>query len=228
VIIASPPEHGKRWLPLVPKVRDVPLGIRIGVLGRKGSLLILRQLAAEGRPGFHRLRDVHPRLSRQQRSTRLNELQREGYLQKLSTHSNPKQTAYRLTDKGRDALSLLYAFSEFVRRYSDGVPVSPGRTVHTRNLGLAPPEIRAVPGKDLFDSEHVDHEIASVPPRVVTYRTECENCKRHLSTDSEAYVCTYGCTWCQTCAENFEWRCPNCQGKLRPRTGRSGAGAWPH
>ncbi|MFZ3321410.1 MAG: DUF1272 domain-containing protein [Usitatibacter sp.] len=52
-------------------------------------------------------------------------------------------------------------------------------------------------------------------------RPGCECCNRDLPGDStEAYICTYECTFCRDCAERtLEGTCPNCAGELvrRPR-----------
>jgi uncharacterized protein len=59
-------------------------------------------------------------------------------------------------------------------------------------------------------------------------RTTCERCARALPLDSDARICSYECTFCATCAEEMNSRCPNCGGELlqRPRrmpTDASGA-----
>jgi hypothetical protein len=52
-------------------------------------------------------------------------------------------------------------------------------------------------------------------------RPGCECCDRDLPPDStEAYICTYECTFCRDCAEKaLKGTCPNCGGELlrRPR-----------
>ena len=52
-------------------------------------------------------------------------------------------------------------------------------------------------------------------------RPNCECCDCDLAADStEAYICTYECTFCVTCAsETLQGKCPNCGGELvrRPR-----------
>jgi len=52
-------------------------------------------------------------------------------------------------------------------------------------------------------------------------RLGCECCDRDLPADStEAFICTYECTFCRDCAEKtLEGTCPNCGGELvrRPR-----------
>lgn len=52
-------------------------------------------------------------------------------------------------------------------------------------------------------------------------RPGCECCDRDLPADStEAYICTYECTFCRDCADGvLKGICPNCGGELvrRPR-----------
>jgi uncharacterized protein len=50
-------------------------------------------------------------------------------------------------------------------------------------------------------------------------RATCEGCGIGLSADSEAYICSYECTFCGVCAAAMVKVCPNCGGELvrRPR-----------
>ena len=50
-------------------------------------------------------------------------------------------------------------------------------------------------------------------------RPECERCGVALAPDGAAYICSYECTFCGLCAEEFAHVCPNCSGELvrRPR-----------
>jgi hypothetical protein len=47
----------------------------------------------------------------------------------------------------------------------------------------------------------------------------CETCKATLPASAEAFICSYECTYCATCAKGGAARCPTCQGELvrRPR-----------
>lgn len=47
----------------------------------------------------------------------------------------------------------------------------------------------------------------------------CEICAAPLGLADEAYVCSYECTFCATCAGERDRNCPNCGGELvvRPR-----------
>ena len=56
-------------------------------------------------------------------------------------------------------------------------------------------------------------------------KTECELCAEHLAGDSQAWICSYECTYCSACHHELDG-CPNCAGELvrRPRR-TTGAGA---
>ena len=51
-------------------------------------------------------------------------------------------------------------------------------------------------------------------------RMECERCRAALPKESEAaHICSYECTFCESCTRAMDARCPNCSGELvrRPR-----------
>ncbi|ABS22402.1 DUF1272 domain-containing protein [Bacillus cytotoxicus] len=50
-------------------------------------------------------------------------------------------------------------------------------------------------------------------------KENCQTCNNSLQLDSEAYICTYECTFCAPCTENTHHICPNCGGELirRPK-----------
>jgi hypothetical protein len=49
-------------------------------------------------------------------------------------------------------------------------------------------------------------------------RPNCETCDADLTADSAAYICTFECTYCQSCANNTHQHvCPNCRGNLEKR-----------
>lgn len=51
-------------------------------------------------------------------------------------------------------------------------------------------------------------------------RTICEGCGAALTDDGPAFICSYECTFCASCAEGMENACPNCGGELVPRPRR--------
>jgi len=52
-------------------------------------------------------------------------------------------------------------------------------------------------------------------------RPVCERCAAALPPQGAAFICSYECTFCPTCAAAMQQRCPNCGGELvaRPRRG---------
>lgn len=50
-------------------------------------------------------------------------------------------------------------------------------------------------------------------------KPDCEQCQAVLAHDSEAYICSYECTFCAACTQTMAATCPNCSGELlrRPR-----------
>ena len=47
----------------------------------------------------------------------------------------------------------------------------------------------------------------------------CEKCESPLDKLSEAYICSFECTFCRPCTDGMAAKCPNCGGELlrRPR-----------
>ena len=52
-------------------------------------------------------------------------------------------------------------------------------------------------------------------------KKECLECHSELSNSSEAHVCSYECTYCDTCSANREFICKNCGGDLQKRPKRA-------
>ncbi|PHX62062.1 MAG: DUF1272 domain-containing protein [Flavobacteriales bacterium] len=53
------------------------------------------------------------------------------------------------------------------------------------------------------------------------YKSSCEKCTISLNLQSEACICSYECTFCETCATEMANVCPNCQGELVKRPKRN-------
>jgi uncharacterized protein len=54
---------------------------------------------------------------------------------------------------------------------------------------------------------------------VLEMRRECERCQTALADDGIAVICSYECTFCESCGGELGGKCPNCSGELvrRPR-----------
>jgi hypothetical protein len=55
----------------------------------------------------------------------------------------------------------------------------------------------------------------------------CGKCGQMLTTSGVAYICSYECTYCASCAGQMNFVCPNCEGELvqRPRRKESASSA---
>lgn len=211
---ASPSVEGTATGP----VEDSPRGVQLGVLGRDWSALILRTLGERGPTDSTGLAEALPAMPPRRLSVRLRELVREGYLVRSSTPPRSPRGAYLLTAKGEDALPILRAFSELLRRYdagSDETPGRPGSAPDLERLRPDPPHGSAgsVAGVGLI----APRRGSEGRPRVLVYKPRCEKCAAPLRTTSLAYTCTFECTWCAPCADRFGWVCPNCGGLLSAR-----------
>ena len=51
-------------------------------------------------------------------------------------------------------------------------------------------------------------------------RGECERCGAALADLGIAFICSYECTFCATCASDVDHVCPNCGGELVARPPR--------
>jgi uncharacterized protein len=54
-------------------------------------------------------------------------------------------------------------------------------------------------------------------------RPACERCNAPTPVTAVAFICSYECTWCEACAADFAFVCPNCGGELLRRPRRAGA-----
>lgn len=52
------------------------------------------------------------------------------------------------------------------------------------------------------------------------YKSSCEKCAVPLNMQSEVCICSYECTFCEPCATEMEFNCPNCKGELVKRPKR--------
>ncbi|WP_436374752.1 DUF1272 domain-containing protein [Cytobacillus sp. BC1816] len=54
-------------------------------------------------------------------------------------------------------------------------------------------------------------------------RKSCEACENNISIETNAYICTHECTFCEPCTEKMNYICPNCGGELVTRPKPSGS-----
>ena len=102
------------WLLPDVKFARCPIKTSLGVLGKKWTMLILRDIGILGVDRFNRLLDSISRLTPRVLSMRLKELEKEGFIQCIEEgKKSPMIVRWTLTEKGRDALPILLQFTVF-------------------------------------------------------------------------------------------------------------------
>ena len=86
---------------------DCPVEASLGVLGKKWTILIIRDIGVYGRDRFNRLLRTLPGIPPKVLAMRLKELEQEGLLEKYVEKSKPpKIVRWSLTEKGFDAIRI--------------------------------------------------------------------------------------------------------------------------
>jgi DNA-binding HxlR family transcriptional regulator len=110
------------WLLPGVKFAQCPIKTSLGVLGKKWTMLVLRDIGILGVDRFNRLLDSIPGLTPRVLSMRLKELENEGFIQCLEKgKKSPTVVRWTLTPKGRDALPILLQFTAFGSKWHSNV-----------------------------------------------------------------------------------------------------------
>jgi DNA-binding HxlR family transcriptional regulator len=97
---------------------DCPVEATLGVLGRKWSIVIIRDIGVYGRERFNQLLKSLPGISPRVLATRLKQLEDDGIVKKFVEKSKPpKIVRWSLTDKGLDALRVGMMVASFGARW---------------------------------------------------------------------------------------------------------------
>ena len=97
---------------------DCPVESALGVLGRKWSVVIIRDIGVYGRDRFNQLLRSLPGISPRVLATRLKQLEVDGIVEKSVEKSKPpKVVRWSLTDKGLDALRVGMMVATFGARW---------------------------------------------------------------------------------------------------------------
>jgi DNA-binding HxlR family transcriptional regulator len=120
-----------------PKVPPIACPVRasLGVLGRKWALLVLRDVAFYEGVRFSDILRNNPGMTPRILVFRLRELEEEGFLRKVRS-GGPRGVVYELAPKGRDAIPILTAFTNFGFQHHAGEVFADGKA---RTLGQVLP-----------------------------------------------------------------------------------------
>jgi DNA-binding HxlR family transcriptional regulator len=95
------------------KFAQCPIRTSLGVLGKKWSMLILRDIGILGVDRFNRLLDSISGLTPRVLSMRLKELEKEGFIKCVEKGKSPMVVRWTITEKGRDVIPILLQFTAF-------------------------------------------------------------------------------------------------------------------
>ena len=101
---------------LLPKVSFIkcPIKTSLGVLGKKWTILILRDIGFRKINRFNRILESIPGLTPRVLSMRLRELEKEGFIEcKQEKKISTIIVLWNLTEKGKDTLPILLIISAF-------------------------------------------------------------------------------------------------------------------
>ena len=101
---------------LLPKINFIkcPIKTSLGVLGKKWTILILRDIGFRKINRFNRILESIPGLTPRVLSMRLRELEKEGFIEcKQEKRISTIIVIWNLTEKGKDTLPILLMISAF-------------------------------------------------------------------------------------------------------------------
>lgn len=113
-------EGGAIW-PQV-KFTTCPIRTSLGVLGKKWTILILRDIGFLKINRFNRLLESIQGLTPRVLSMRLKELEKEGFIECSEEKRSPMMVQWKITEKGKDTMPILMQLTAFGSKwYSDVV-----------------------------------------------------------------------------------------------------------
>ncbi|MDP8907351.1 MAG: helix-turn-helix transcriptional regulator [Thermoproteota archaeon] len=104
---------------LLPQVKFVKCTIRtsLGVLSKKRTISIIRDIGFRKIERFNRLLESIPGLTPRVLSMRLKELEKEGLIECLKENKTPMMVLWRLAEKGKDTLPILLMLTAFSSKW---------------------------------------------------------------------------------------------------------------
>ena len=119
---------------------DCPIAATLGILGRKWTMLVLRDIAMRDMGRFSQLMKGIPGITPRMLSSRLKDLERQGMIVKTAKRKSAKAAKWVPTEKGWDALPILFSYTAFGSKwfastvFEDGKPREMREIYPQRNL----------------------------------------------------------------------------------------------
>ena len=120
-------EKGTAIEPAAP-ICACPIATTLGMLGKKWTMLVLRDIAMRDMGRFSQLMKGIPGITPRMLSIRLKELEKQGMIIKESNRNSSKAARWKPTEKGWDALPILFSYTAFGSKwfasevFEDGKP----------------------------------------------------------------------------------------------------------
>jgi DNA-binding HxlR family transcriptional regulator len=129
------------------KFKECPIRTSLGVLGKKWTMLILRDIGFLKIGRFNRILESIPGLTPRVLSMRLRELEDEGFIECVGGKGyQPLMVVWKLTEKGRDTLPILMQFTAFGLKWHADVVFEDKRPRNLREIFSQPEAINMTIG----------------------------------------------------------------------------------
>jgi DNA-binding HxlR family transcriptional regulator len=140
------PTLQSEWLLPGVNFAQCPIKTSLGVLGKKWTLLVLRDIGILGVDRFNRILDSIPGLTPRVLSMRLKELEKEGFIKCIEKEKPPMVVVrWALTEKGRDILPILLQYTAFGSKWHADV-VFEDKTPRKPNELFRPKAMKIIQG----------------------------------------------------------------------------------
>jgi DNA-binding HxlR family transcriptional regulator len=104
------------------RFKNCPIRVTIGILGKKWTILILRDIALLKINRFNQIRRSLPGLTPRVLIMRLHELEECGLIEAIVIKDKPRVVEWALTEKGKDTVPILMSIMSFgAKWYPDEV-----------------------------------------------------------------------------------------------------------
>ena len=115
--------------PLLPAItfKNCPIRTSLGVLGKKWTLLILRDIALLKIDRFNQIQRSIPKLTPRVLSLRLRELEKTGLIKPVVLQTKPRLVRWELTKMGRDTIPVLMGLISFGAKWYPEVVFTDGK-----------------------------------------------------------------------------------------------------
>jgi DNA-binding HxlR family transcriptional regulator len=108
---------------IIPQVifTKCPIKTSLGVLSKKWTMLIIRDIGVYKITRFNRLLESVAGITPRVLSMRLKELEKEGFIERAEERRSPMIVQWRLTEKGKDTLAILMQLVAFGSKWYSNV-----------------------------------------------------------------------------------------------------------